>query len=400
MQIDGHHTGTYVAARAAGFPHNEAAKIAYAAQYVDDATNVGSICFKSSEYMYFRIATAHRMIDYQNLIEVANHMVWLPFHFLPGNGGLPAGQNPPDGEVEKLICRPDSHVARDMLRASFADHNKERGLHRLGIAMHVYADTFAHQGFVGAMHKANEVSNLHSDNPGADKQLQDAPIITLLKNALKNIKDFIYFVRGSVKWLLAAVMIMIRERTWPGEYLNDISKAEPLGHIAALAYPDLPYLVWHYTCYNTTTIDRDNPTDYLTAIDMMTRAMRAWRAGDGTMTLEQHDGLNDADRAVVDELLRGLNDPEDEVRHKHWLQAIKAGRFSFGPVELGYVAKGDGSWKHQSLGTDQEQDYGIEQYSYSSAFLSSDWKLFHDAAQVHRSAVVHDILPRYGICAA
>ena len=400
MQIDGHHTGTYVAARAAGFSHDEAAKVAYAAQYVDDATNAGSICFKNSEYMYFRIASAHRMIDYQNLIEVANHLVWLPFHFMPGNGGLPAGEEPDGGEVEKLICRPDSHVARDMLRASFVDRNSERGLHRLGIAMHVYADTFAHQGFVGALHKANQVSGLHSDNSGADKQLQDSPVVSVIKKGLVNIKAFFYFIRNALKWLLAAIAVMIKERKWPTEYLKDISKTEPLGHVTAFAYPDLPYLVWHYKGYNGATINRDNPADYLRAIDMMTRAMRAWRSNDATMALEQHEGLNATDRAVVDELLRGLTDPDGHERHKQWLEAIGAGRFSFGAVDLRYVHKGNGSWKHHALGTESEKDSGIEYYPYSPSFLSSDWKLFHDAAQVHRSAVVHDVLPKYGICAA
>jgi hypothetical protein len=400
MQIDGHHTGTYVAARAAGFTHNEAATIAYAAQYVDDATNAGSICFNNSAYMYSRIATAHRMIDYQNLNEVTNHLVWLPFHFLPGNGGLPAGQEPDDGELEKLICRPDSHVARDMLRASFADSGHERGLHRLGIAMHAYADTFSHQGFVGVMHKANKVSALHSDNPGADKRLQDSPVVSAIKDALVNIKGLFYFVRNGLKWLLAAVMVMIKERKWPIEYFNDISNIEPLGHVTALAYPDLPYLVWHYKRYDNTIVDRNNPADFLQAIDMMTRAMRAWRSGDSSMALEQHEGLNDADRIVVDELLRGLDKPDGYKRHRHWLKAIKDGRFSFGAVELAYVYKGKGSWKYLALGTESEQDSDIEYYPYSPSFLSSDWKLFHDAAQVHHSAVVHDILPRYGICAA
>ncbi len=33
-------------------------------------------------------------------------------------------------------------------------------------------------------------------------------------------------------------------------------------------------------------------------------------------------------------------------------------------------------------------------------FLKSDWKLFHDAIQEHRLTVLHDILPKYGICVA
>jgi len=52
MQIDFHHAVTYVVARCAGFPHDDAAVIAYAAQDVDDAIrrcatimNSRSCCF-------------------------------------------------------------------------------------------------------------------------------------------------------------------------------------------------------------------------------------------------------------------------------------------------------------------------------------------------------------------
>ncbi len=400
MQIDGHHTGTYVAARAAGFSHQEASTIAYASQYVDDATNAGAICFNNSDYIYFRIASAHRMIDYQNLIEVINHLVWLPFHFLPGNGGLPAGDEPTGGELEKLVCRADSHIARDMLRASFSDRDSDRGLHRLGIAMHVYADTFSHQGFIGALHKGNRVSDLRCDNPGTDKRLQDDPVTSQIRKALKSGRGTLHFLRNGMKWLFAATMMMIHERKWPTEYINDISNIEPLGHVRALTYPDLPFLLWHYKGYDNNQVDRDNPADYLKAIDYMTRAMRAWRSGDATMALEQHEGLGVADRAVVDELIRELDEPDGKKRHKRWLEAIVAGRFSFGAAEPGYIDKGKGSWKHKALGTEQERERGIERYPYSPEFLSSDWKLFHDAIQIHRSAVVHEILPRYGICGA
>jgi len=174
MQIDGHHGATYVAARSAGFTHVEAEKIAYAAQYVDDATNEGLVQFERSVYMYSRIASAHKMIDYNNFMDVKNHLAWLPFHFLPGNGSLPAGENSDGGEIAKLVCRPDSHVARDMLRFAFKDRGTLRELQRLGIAMHVYADTFAHQGFVGALCLANQTNNLTSGNPDMDNKIQSA----------------------------------------------------------------------------------------------------------------------------------------------------------------------------------------------------------------------------------
>ena len=62
MQIDFHHTATYVVARLAGFAHNEASTIAYASQYVDDSTNKGTILFDNGK-TYERIASAHKVFD-------------------------------------------------------------------------------------------------------------------------------------------------------------------------------------------------------------------------------------------------------------------------------------------------------------------------------------------------
>jgi hypothetical protein len=45
MQIDFHHATTYVIARDAGLDHHDADIIAYAAQYVDDATCSGAAYF-------------------------------------------------------------------------------------------------------------------------------------------------------------------------------------------------------------------------------------------------------------------------------------------------------------------------------------------------------------------
>lgn len=71
MQIDFHHGVTYVTARLAGFDDREAEIVAYAAQYVDDATNSGLIGFTNGA-MYKRISSAHRTLDYRNFKELAN----------------------------------------------------------------------------------------------------------------------------------------------------------------------------------------------------------------------------------------------------------------------------------------------------------------------------------------
>lgn len=108
MQIDGHHAATYATARLGGFSHGEAEVIFMRLNTSMTQTMAVQVHCADSEYLYYRIASAHDMIDYTNLIDVENHLAWLPFHFLPGNGLLPAGQNPPGHELEKLICKPDS----------------------------------------------------------------------------------------------------------------------------------------------------------------------------------------------------------------------------------------------------------------------------------------------------
>ncbi|MES9906835.1 MAG: DUF6765 family protein, partial [Sedimenticola sp.] len=172
MQIDFHHTVTYIVARLAGFNHKKAEVIAYCAQYVDDATNAGLIHF-NNEAMYKRISSAHKMLDYHNFEELANHQVWIPFHFLPGNGGMAAGKNPDGSFIEKLVCLPNSPIAQEMVRACIEQQDTPYALHRLGVTMHVLADTWAHQGFAGVSHKINNASGIKDAGGKPAKKLLD-----------------------------------------------------------------------------------------------------------------------------------------------------------------------------------------------------------------------------------
>lgn len=65
MQIDFHHAVTCVTARCAGFSSNKASLVAYAAQYVDDASNSGVIRFEGG-INYSRTSSAHHLVDTRN----------------------------------------------------------------------------------------------------------------------------------------------------------------------------------------------------------------------------------------------------------------------------------------------------------------------------------------------
>ena len=364
MQIDFHHAATYVIARFAGFPHKEAATIGHAAQYVDDATNSGTILFENGA-MYHRISSAHKMLDYRNFKVLANHRVWIPFHFLPGNDGLPAGQEPSGGFIEKLICRPNSHIAKDMVRACIQASHLPYALHRLGITMHVYADTWAHQGFAGVNNKVNDIQALDD---------QDQPDGALLSRLTDFFGD--------------------RLDQMTSKFVGD---ALPLGHGAVLSYPDRPYLKWSYRDHKNEKVSRDNPKDFMEAAQEMCKVMQCYRAKDPDADVP---GLAEQDQKRFERLIRNIKFESGGDRHKEWLRHISEGYFSFGAVSLDYLEKGEGSWKHEALKTEAHTDKPGHKFFYSPSFLNSDWKLFHDAIQAHRFCVLHDILPRYGICAA
>lgn len=364
MQIDFHHATTYVIARYAGFDHPDASILAYCAQYVDDATNNGTLTFDNGA-MYNHTSSAHKMLDYKNFNELSNHKVWIPFHFLPGNGQKPAGESPDGGFIEKLICRPNSPIAQDMVRECISHADKPYSLHRLGITMHIYADTWAHQGFAGVIHKVNDIHAL--DEAGEENQ-------SFLKRKKHFFKDLVNGITG--------------------KFIGD---AVPLGHGAALSDPDKPYLKWSYHDYHNQLVRRDNTELFLEAAEAMCKAMQRFRLGDPEAPV---GGLPQNARDKIKSLFLSISDEDGDRRHQQWLKKIAEGFFDFGAVKLEYLAKGDLSWKYKALGRLKSIDNKNDTFHYQVSFLKSDWKMFHDALLAHRFFIIHDLLPRYGICVA
>lgn len=345
MQIDFHHAVTYVTARIAGFTQPDARIIAYAAQYVDDATSSGAVFFTNGA-MYSRISSAHKSIDTLNLKDVEDRLVWAPFHFLPGNERSDALDKL---FVNRLVCRPNSDVARAMLDAAFAPavKSKPTALYRLGISLHVFADTWAHQGFAGVIDPVNEVHNA-----------QDTGNSGVFDGVLQQCLDSI--LEGA---------------------------APALGHGKAYIYPDMPFLTWSYTNGRGEAIDRDNTGSFSEAAEALCEAMQRYRGMPAT-------GIGPEDKARIQSFFSGFKDQDGKKRHAKWLNSIAQGAFSFGPETVSYDADGDSSWKAQTLGSSRD----LPKYPYYQGFLQSNWKYFHDALQEHRLTVLHEVLPAFDIC--
>ena len=211
MKIDMHFYGTYAIARMAGFDPKQAEIIATSAQYVDDATDNNSEK-NSNQEMLFTISTAHHLADITGLSfrhPEKHRLVWVPFHFYPGGKGKTL--------EEKLLCLRDSPIVNQMLENHLLMDKKVYYLYLLGIAAHVYMDTFAHYGFSGICSDLNAIEdgsiNLHV-KPG-----------TLFDHLKKKGQDFID-----------------RFKSEGAEVLS-----RGLGHGAVMSYPDKPYLSWDFT---------------------------------------------------------------------------------------------------------------------------------------------------------
>ena len=150
MQKDMHYFGTYSMARAAGLKPEICQTIATAAEFVDDNGEEVKLPFEDGGRLDF-VPTAHHMLDVKNIEDRDQRLVWLPFHFIPGNKG--------ETVSERLVCRKDSQVAREMVEHNLrkAGEDNSFGQHLAGITAHTYADTFSHYGFSGVSSRQNAI---------------------------------------------------------------------------------------------------------------------------------------------------------------------------------------------------------------------------------------------------
>lgn len=370
MQIDFHHAVTYVVSRLAGFSKEEADIIAYSAQYVDDAVNSGTIEFDTRAAYRF-ISSAHKMLDYRNFEKLANHDVWIPFHFLPGNKIDENLEGKVSNFVQKTICRPNSEVAQAVLEHVIKSNNKKFSLHLLGVTSHTYVDTWAHQGFAGISHQVNEVHEIYDSVGELDEEMIN------YRNK--------FFKKPLLQWLWEKILEILKMR-----FINEIS---PLGHGPALSYPDLPYLHWKYKDWKGDIIDRNNPNDFMEAVKHLYAFMRRFRSLDV-------ESINESDLKKIEEIFRNNTHEDGEERLKVWWNEIANGSFSFGAEKCEYFSSGMDSWIFHALGVQDNEGFNNkETYKFNPKFMDSHWKHLHDALYYFRFSVLHEVLPKFGICA-
>ncbi len=164
MNVEFHYYLLNFICQKAGFSEQDAHVVAYSSQFVDN--NILAYEVDTARAVYRTVAT-------QNWgfwgVDTPRD-VYIPFHFFPGDPDHP-GAARLDGRKNPLNCTPDSPGAKQLFIAAL----KSRDLYRIGIALHTYADTWAHQNFTGIREDWNLCDERSLIPPIGHAQVLSAP---------------------------------------------------------------------------------------------------------------------------------------------------------------------------------------------------------------------------------
>ena len=147
MDIEFHYYMTYLIASRAGFSPADAATIAQAAQEVDD-NHIPISVSKGTPAEYESVISQTMDI----LHPMHNKRIYPVFHFIPGDPAAHSAQRK-DGTSSIWVTTPNSPLANEMLDTAL----QSKDLYRIGASSHAFADTWAHQNFLGKDDAYNEM---------------------------------------------------------------------------------------------------------------------------------------------------------------------------------------------------------------------------------------------------
>lgn len=263
MDIDFHFSTIYVLARWAGLDSDHAKIIATCSQLVDDNISDKVPTFADFTQKY----SGHELWENINFFE--NAEIWVPFHFLPALDG--------ENLSQQMVCRKNSIVAQK-LADDMINYTGKNQLFRLGIALHVYADTWAHQEFSGITDAGNTLLGL---------ECQPQP---------------------TVGW------------EWLKSKFSSVINVKPLGHAAALHYPDQPYLFWRSE--QKFSDGRYNWKEFIEATKSIYHILQIV-AGTDAKELSSNQEL------MLQDAFKNIRGENCEERNKEWLRRIHMNYFDF-----------------------------------------------------------------------
>ena len=273
MDLDYHYATIYVLSRWAKFGSANSHLIATSSQLVDDNYDQNPFSDKEEKE---NIANGVR-VRYScqnvwgNMTGKGNCEVWVPFHFLPGLEG--------EDNDEKLVCKKNSELAEKLAeRLLDTDLDNSDFPFKLGVGLHVYADTWAHQEFAG------------------------------INAALNKVQSLLFANQGSV------IEKAIGELIGANTALNKmVEMTNPLGHVAAVHCPDMPFLWWRSGDHFKE--GRKNWDEFMEASEKIFRILQS-------VSCEPVTGLSERQQELLVQCFKGIQSDDIDVRYKEWIKRI------------------------------------------------------------------------------
>jgi hypothetical protein len=153
MDIEFHYWMTGLIALRSGFAEDEARKIAYASQYVDD----NDVCLEIKSRKDEKDTYQNYISQTMNILKPKHQLmrIYPIFHFVPGDPMADTASRR-DGKMHLLVTTPNGPLANELLDEALAAPDDSR-LYRIGIATHAFVDSWAHQNFVGVFDDFNNI---------------------------------------------------------------------------------------------------------------------------------------------------------------------------------------------------------------------------------------------------
>jgi len=364
MQPDMHYYGTYAIARAAGLNVQNAKTVAYASQYVDDATHNDSEQHEDGG-MLQATATSHdngAAISNAHFDLNEQRRVWVPFHFFPGNEGQTVS--------ERLQYVKDGILAQEMVQNHIKHAvltKKEYGLALMGVMAHVYADTFSHYGFSGVSSRNNAVKS-----DGFEFKVEDPTVLAYINDK---------YVKFLDKY--APSFIIQNWRKVVSEGAEDA--VAHLGHGGVGTYPDRPFLKWRFSYENGKDSGwRNNSETYLEGCEKIHAAFTEF-AKQADLT-DQNAVPFETIKSEVEKILRLEADKDKRI--DAWKQAIQANKL-FESADDEALDYDENDW--------EEQKKGFTSLPASGDVTEQGIYQFHQAATYHRDYTLKELLPKNGL---
>lgn len=270
MQKDFHYYATYCAAYIAGYDHEESLDIAYCAQLVDWCSKTlliklkGPLSAATTQLQLELIDARTDMIGLQDITRI-----WASFHFLPRD--LYAKTKAACREYVckyRLICGPNGDLLVDTVNLA-----KGKSLQAAGLAMHILADTWAHQYFAGTPSLAINNTNYYFYEfiPEEDGGCRERKVTLRPSPGAADNPETGFYV-GSL-------------------YQFDENSIMNLGHGRAGHLPDYSFMRYKYlpAWGDYDEIIKDNPSDYYHAFCQMIYALKYLRGVNDTFEKDQYD---------------------------------------------------------------------------------------------------------------